>query len=119
MVSISDINSMFQKHFLSTSEAITTWRRSCRWDLSGRLFCNKNLILNTNWNMYSSAILEHKDDIRFLTAILFVTIISTIIIPVATPFMTHTKPIAAFELVFFVRAVYLKKIFRKIMRLHM
>ena len=63
--------------------------------------------------------LEHKDDIRFLTAILFVTIISTIIIPVATPFMTHTKPIAAFELVFFVRAVYLKKIFRKIMRLHM
>ena len=65
------------------------------------------------------SLLEHKDDIRFLTAILFITIISTIIMPVATPFMAHTKPIAAFELVFFVRAVYLKKIFRQIMRLHM
>ena len=72
-----------------------------------------------NPSLYGRALLEHKDDIRFLTAILFVTIISTIIIPVATPFMTHTKSIAAFKLVFFVRAVYLKKIFRKIMRLHM
>jgi len=41
-----------------------------------------------------------------LCAILLVTTISTIIIPVATnPFMTYTKSIGAFKLVFFVRTV--------------
>ena len=93
--------------------------RQCGFIRKGRLMLKNNERLCILLAQSIISFLEHKDDIRFLTAILFVTIISTIIIPVATPFMTHTKPIAAFELVFFIRAVYLKKIFRKIMRLHM